>query len=277
MTDRKSANASANDTFRLAEALYEAGDLEQAGRLWQSLHTESAARFNAGNAFRDAGDFESARSNYMAALALGEPDAYLNLASLYLDEDHVPEAHDILERGAEAGDAASAIQLALLLVDDDPQAARTLVEPYVSSTSVLGVRATLALARALHEIDPSDSGVDSLIESAKSFRETLIDVADLLADIGRQKQAVELYEQCLVAGEKEAGVPLGNLSLEAGDIDGAVRAYEAGARLGDNYARYNLGLLLIDQGREEAGRRLITHAAEEGDEVAQGWLDSRSE
>lgn len=84
-------------------AAYADGRLSQAASDYQraiALNAENTkARFNLGNVYEDWQEFDSARKEYLLAVQGKEPEAYNNLARLYILDKKYPQAVTLLRAG----------------------------------------------------------------------------------------------------------------------------------------------------------------------------------
>jgi tetratricopeptide (TPR) repeat protein len=82
---------------------YQGGELGDAEQIFQkaiSLDSDNAdAHYNLGNLKEDLQQFDVAKKEYLIAIAGNFPDAYNNLARLYLKEKKYPEAAALLRQG----------------------------------------------------------------------------------------------------------------------------------------------------------------------------------
>ncbi|WP_414589959.1 tetratricopeptide repeat protein [Scytonema sp. PCC 10023] len=78
------------------------GAAEQNYQRATSLNADNVeAHYNLGNLYEDWQDWEKAKKQYQIAVAGGLPDAYNNLARLYIREKKYPEAASLLAKGLE--------------------------------------------------------------------------------------------------------------------------------------------------------------------------------
>ncbi|HEV2889764.1 MAG TPA: tetratricopeptide repeat protein [Frankiaceae bacterium] len=163
----------------------------------------------------ERGDADAAIELYRRALADGVDDVALRLGNLLAERGDVQEATAAYRHAIDRGDPVGWRNLALTVQDDDP-------------------------AEAERCFTEAATGGDT--------RSRLL-LGELLADLGRDDEAVRVLRLALDEGEGEAATTLGLLLLDRGEPAAAEEAFRRGVALDAPAVAPYLGVLLRDTGR----------------------------
>nr|WP_255480711.1 tetratricopeptide repeat protein [Quadrisphaera sp. RL12-1S] len=259
--------------------MQELGRTEDAVRAFAAAEaagvTESV--LNLGHALRQLHDADAAAAAYQRAREAGDPRASMCLADVWRRQGDAAGARALLEGSAAAGNAWSAGELALWMLDDVDHDL-TAVEPGGEVETLLRQAADVDgdaradLAWVLRHRGALDEA-ESLLRSghAGGHSDCSIKLALLLdEDRGEVAEAEQVLRAAADAGELFAWNNLARLLRDQGRLLEAEAAFRRGARGGDALAARNLRALRRDHRRQlgRAHRRKRRQAVGSGERVA---------
>ena len=181
-------------------------------------------------------------------------------------------------RGADAaGDPNGALALAYLLRD---QGENEQAEQLARRSAALGnLEALGAAACWAYDRTHRSRLEDDLRRAAAHYPSARVDLAEILRDSQRVREAADELTLGAKLGQRECWLPLGNLLDDVfDDAAGAQDAYRAGVAAGDTFCHHNLGLLLLRDGDRDGAERELRSGAAAGDALAaQALQDLRGE
>jgi len=287
--------------------------LKMLGRMAEALAAyDEAGRLGAAEGYLLSGDLlhaelddvEAAKSAYRKAIAMGDPDAWVNLGVTFESEGELDHALHAYETAVGQGDRAANLQLAELLVRLDAEPA-TVEHAYREAFAAGEDRALLGLGQVLREsgspdeaeaflreavtrdVDGAHAALGWLLESRHlrgaaetAYREgfalgdgaAALCLANLLSASERYGEAESTYRDAIALGELDAHNNLGVLLLELERYDEAENELRAGATAGDPLAALNYAKLLLEADRTDEAEVALEVAVRGGDESAAQML-----
>ena len=228
---------------------------------------DTVGSFNLGNALAAQKRWTEAVEAYEVALAGGEADAWRNLGKVLEDLGDLAGAMRAYRGAVDAGDLEGGLQLAFLLREQGERHAAMDVALEIAGMGDQEAAAVVACWRWCATQDPSLE--PDLRIGADHFPAARADLAHLLRETGRSREARQVLERGAKLGENVAWLPLGNFYREEMDDDEAAEeAYRSGIAAGDAYCHHNLAVLLADRGDFEGAVEEFRRGAAAGDQLA---------
>ncbi|PRY49268.1 tetratricopeptide repeat protein [Geodermatophilus tzadiensis] len=271
---RLQASEDADELIELGCDLADAGrqtDAEWCFRRAAALG-DATGYYDLGNSLAAQQRWTEAAEAYEVALAGGEPDAWRNLGLVLEQLGDLAGAMAAYRGAAEVGDTEGGLQLAFLLREQGEREEALAVAEELAAAGDAEADAVAACWQWCATLDPALE--PRLRTGAGHFPAARADLAALLLQTGREREARAVLERGAKLGEQVAWLPLGNLYREQlGDDEAAEEAYRAGIQAGDVYCHHNLGVLLADRGDLTGAAEEFERGAAAGDQLAAAALE----
>lgn len=252
---------------RLASDRHEAGDLDEAERLYREPVERGyvPAKVNLGLLLMARGKRSAGLQLLREAAEAGDPLGLgaFNFGLAMEDQGELDEAKEWYRRSIENGDFWNAkVHLAELVSDSDPEEAERLLREALEFTKNDSEWASMSFLQGRAEAGAMEGRVRRI---PRADAVVALHLAMHLRDRGQAEESRELIEYAAGAGDATAATELGDLLWESGDEARAEQLFRESADAGNGVGAARLVDLLLRQRRDGDARPFIRQILESGD------------